>query len=226
MRRTAPTTDAARITELFARPEPAYTSAEVVRLLGVSEDQLQDAIAKGAITTEENDAGEIVIAWDDVALLALDEWTPRMIEAALRPTATDVIPLLNQHRLVRVSLPIYLLRLLDHQARFASGTRHVPRNASDIIEQVLHDWANTLSSASINEEITGFAEALAYPTCTPRTGRNHPRCRYCGTVISQTGCEVCQSCKARHEPNEHQGEYGLPELEEEDDRDGPTSKNP
>jgi hypothetical protein len=190
-----------------------------VQLLGISENQLRDAIATGSVSTEASDTGAQVIPWEDVALLALEEWTPRMIEAALGHDADDVIPLLNQHRLIQASIPIYLIRLLDQLARFESATRHVPRNASDMIERILHEFANTQAAAAIDAEIPGFAQALTYPHFTPRsTGLLWLRCRYCGIAISEPVREVCRTCEGRHEPKEHLGEYGLPELEEEDEQ--------
>jgi len=127
--------DSERIVELFARRQPVYGTAEVVQLLGISEAQLLDAIATGSVGTEASETGAQVIPWEDVANLALEEWTPRMIAAALGHDAEDVLPPLNQHRLIQVSLPLYLIRLLDQLARIESATRHVPRNASDIIER-------------------------------------------------------------------------------------------
>jgi hypothetical protein len=211
--------DRERIVELFARRQPVYGTAEAVLLLGISEGQLLDAIATGSASTEASDTGAQVIPWEDIAILALEEWTPRMIEAALHDDVDDVIPLLNQHRLIQVSLPIYLIRLLDHLARFESATHHVPRNASDMIERVLHEFANTQAAAVIDAEIPGFAQALTYPYFTPRrTGLLWLRCRYCGIAISEPVREVCRTCEGRHEPKEHLGEYGLPELEEEDEQ--------
>jgi hypothetical protein len=138
-----------------------------------------------------------------------------MIQAALHRDDTDAIPLLNQHRLIRISLPIYQIRLLDYLARVESLTRHLPRNASDIIERVLHDYANTHDAAVIDTAIPGFAHALTYPYFTPRrTGLLWLRCRYCGIAISQPSRAVCRTCERRHEPDEHLGEYGIPELEQ------------
>jgi hypothetical protein len=223
--------DRERIIELFGRRQPVYSTAEVVGLLGISEGQLADAIAKDTVGTEANDVGAQVIPWEDVAILALEEWTPRMIEAALDGDR-DEIPLLNQHRLIRVSLPIYLIRLMDHLARFESTTRHVPRNASDIIERILHEFANAQDTAALDGEIPGFVQALDYPYFTlRRTGVLCLRCRYCGIAISEPVREVCRTCERRHEPNEHLGEYGLPELEEHDDaplqppKPAPTPQN-
>lgn len=217
MQRTAPTSDRQRIIALYAQRQPTYPFKDVLPLLGISDAQLRDAISRGVIATETNDLGQQVIAWAEVAALALEEWTPRMIEAALHHEADDV-PLLNQHRLIRVSLPIYQIRLLDHLARVASATRHVPRNASDILEHLLHDVANAQNTTAIDAEVPGYAQALTYPYFVPRrTGVLWLRCRYCGISITEPVREVCRTCEAHHEPNEHLGEYGIPELEEPDD---------
>lgn len=216
MRRPIPSSDASRIIELFARQQPAYGTVDVLRLLGINEAQLASAISEGAVAPEPNEIGASVIPWEDVAALALEEWTPRMIEAALRTEVSDIIPHLNQHRLIRISLPIYLIRLMDYLARFESATRHVPRNASDLIECVLHDFANTQDTVGIDREVHGYAQALTYPYFMPRrTGVLWLRCRYCGVAISEAVREVCRNCERHHEPNEHLGEYGLPELEEQ-----------
>jgi len=190
----------------------------VLRLLGISPEQLRSAIGKGVAEEHYNDRGDVVIPWEDVATLALEEWTPRMIEAALRHEADEVIPLFNQHRLIRVSLPIYLIRVLNYVAEFESASRHIPRNASDVLERVLHDFANTQDTAAIESEVSGYAQALTYPYFTPRrTGLLWLRCRYCGIAISEPVREVCRNCEHHHEPNEHLGQYGLPELEEPDE---------
>lgn len=207
--------DRERIIELFARRQPTYTRAAVLRLLGITPEQLTAAITSGSVTPEENEAGDPVIPWDDVATLALEEWTPRMIAAAVHDESPDVLPLLNQHRLIRISLPIYLIRLIDHLARVDSATHHLPRNASDIIERALHDVANTHDATAVDAAIPGFAQARTYPYFTPRhTGVLWLRCRYCGISISEPVREVCRPCERRHEPNEHLGEYGIPALDE------------
>lgn len=225
MHRTAPAapwSDRQRIIDLFAQRQATYTNADAVRLLGISDAALTAAITAGTVATETNDVGARVIPWEDVAVLALEQWTPRMIQAALRGDADDAIPLLNQHRLIRISVPIYQIRLLDYLARVESARRHHALNASDIIERVLHDFANTHDAAVIDAEIPGFAHALTYPYFTPRhTGLLWLRCRYCGIAISQPSRAVCRPCERHHEPNEHLGEYGLPELEESDEPHAP-----
>lgn len=211
---TPPASDKDRIVELYLRREPAYRREDVLRLTTITDADLDRAIADGDVTAEPFRDGE-VFAWADVAHLALERWTPRMVEAALG-YASDVIPHLNQHRLIRVSLPIYLIRMLDHLARVASVNVNVPRNASDVIEEQLSMLAGSLDPTVMEEHIEGFREALHFPRYTPRGGA-WLRCRYCDVLNDEGAREVCRECTRRHEPDEHLGKYGLPELEKTSD---------
>jgi hypothetical protein len=215
--------DRQRIILLFAHRQPTYAPSDVLQLLGITHEELQTAITNGVISEQHNDQGAKVIPWDDVAGLALERWTPRMIQAALHTESDPGIPLLNQHRLIQVSLPIYLIRFLDYRARQESANR-LPRNASDILEHILHDVANTQDTAAIDAEVAGYAQALTYPYFVPRrTGILWLRCRYCGIAISEAVREVCRTCERRHEPKEQLGEYGIPELEEHHDPQPPPA---
>jgi hypothetical protein len=187
-----PSLRADRIIELFARRQPAYARTDVLRLIGISDAQLDDAIANGTIHVEPNDRGTSVVPWDDVAALALEEWTLRMIEAALGEDALSVIPPLNQHHVIPVTLPAHLIRFVGLLARQAPA-----RNASDIIERILHDHANT-NPLAIDVEIHGFRQALQYPYYTHRDGAAR-RCRYCDLALTGRA-DICRGCKERHEP--------------------------
>jgi hypothetical protein len=37
------------------------------------------------------------------------------------------------------------------------------------------------------------------------------RCRYCNVATTEAVREVCRACSAHHEPDEHMGEYGVPQ---------------
>lgn len=200
-----------RIIELYARPQPAYTNAEVMRLLGLNETEFERCVKQLVFGPEPNDRGATVIRWEDVAHLGLEQWTPRMVQAALGNRASEIIPPLNQHVLIRVSLPVYLIRYLDYRARQES-VDFTPRNASDIIEALLHNDADSGEAQTIDMEIPGFVQALRYPYYDASGGTFH-RCRYCDISITEPARAVCKACEARHEPNEHLGEYGLPGLE-------------
>lgn len=207
-------TDRERIIELFVCPDAVYARRDAARLLGVDAAVLDAAIAEGTITLKEDERGRPLVAWDDVASLALDEWTPRMIQAALGDEFADVIPDRNQHRIVQVSLPRYQIRLLDYLARAASAGHRVPRNVSDVLESLVREHARNLAVAALDVDMPGFAEALRYPRFMARSSSIRRRCRYCDTPTAEAAREVCRPCEARHEPKEYKGEYGLPELGE------------
>src|SRR5256885_14695980 len=122
-------TDRERIIALFASPDAVYNVRDAARLLMIDSAQLEAAIDERRIALEKDERGTPLIPWDDVARLALKEWTPRMVQAALERDLADAIPYRNQHRTMQVSLPRYQIRLLDYLARAASTEHRVPRNA-------------------------------------------------------------------------------------------------
>lgn len=210
-------TDRERIIALFASPDAVYNVHDAARLLRIDSAQLQAAIDESRIALEKDERGTPLIPWDDVARLALKEWTPRMVQAALESDLADAIPYRNQHRTMQVSLPRYQIRLLDYLARAASTEHHVPRNASDILERILHEHANSLDVAALDVEMPGFAEAIRYPFFITQGSSIRRRCRYCDTPTFGAAREVCRPCEKRHEPKQYKGEYGLPELDEQHD---------
>lgn len=205
-------TAADQIRALFLRAQPAYTHAEVLDLLGIAAEILDAAIRDGEITPQPNDCGTTVLLWEDVAHLALEQWTLRMIHIALGTSAAAVIPHLNQHATIRVSLPHYQIRLLDHEARCASEGHRLPRNASDILTTIIEEWLNAQDLTTLEASIPGISQAITFPYYTPRG--NYHRCRYCDVAITELARAVCNACVAHHEPKEHVGEYRLPALEE------------
>jgi hypothetical protein len=224
--------DRQRIIELFATARPAYSRADVMRLTRVTEAELQEAGASLAITMRRR-GDEEWIEWDDVAQLALDGWTPRMIAAALGRQEDDVVPYLNRFRLVELQLPIYQLRVLHYLAERQSQGRGVPRNASDIIEEELAALASEVDPEEADAAIPGFRDALRFPysldqapdqaadqapdQAPDRAAVQDYDCRYCGLPVSVKGAEICDECNRRHHPEIQLGEYGLPALEEHDE---------
>lgn len=199
MRRDEPAfvPDRDRIIELFVKRQPAYAREDVLRLLQISEDEIDVAVAEGSVAPEHNDAGAMVIPWEDVAHLALEHWTPRIIEAALGTAAEEVIPHLNQHRPIQITLPIYLIRYLHHRA-LQESRDGIPRNASDIIEALLHNDAGATEPQQLEVDIPGFLAALRYPYYIP-TPTSMRRCRYCDITITEPARAVCTTCEQRHE---------------------------
>jgi hypothetical protein len=210
-------TDRALIRELFIQRVPLYSFADALRLARTGEAEVDAAIRAGDITTETF-SGRLVIPWDDVARLALDRWTPRMINGALGSTdRLPVIPLLNRVQQIEVFLPVYQIRLLHYLAEMERAQFRAPLNASDVLEQRLLDLASAVDADELELAIPGFRAALDYPYFIPRADdRFTAFCWYCGRVSDVPGRQVCTDCHGRHEPRPHLGEDGIPELDQEE----------
>ncbi|HUP60742.1 MAG TPA: hypothetical protein VNA69_10025 [Thermoanaerobaculia bacterium] len=210
-------TDRALIRELFIERVPLYSFADALRLTRTTQVEVEAALAAGEIATEIF-GGRPLVPWDDVAKLALDRWTPRMIDGALG--ATDrlaVTPLLNRVQQIEVFLPVYQIRLLHYLAEMERGQFRARLNASDVLERHLLDLAGAVNADELELAIPGFRAALHYPYFIPRgDDRFTAFCWYCGRVSDVPGRQVCTDCHGRHEPRPHLGEDGIPELDQEE----------
>jgi hypothetical protein len=209
--------DRALIRELFIQRVPLYSFADALRLTRTGQIEVDAAIAAGGITTETF-RGRLVISWDDVAGLALDRWTPRMINGALGSTdCLPVIPLLNRVQQIELFLPVYQIRLLHYLAEMERGQFRAALNASDVLERHLLDLASAVNADELELAIPGFRAALDYPYFIPRENDwSTAFCWYCGRVSDVPGRQVCTECHRRHEPRPHLGEDGIPELDREE----------
>ncbi len=208
--------DRALIRELYVKRVPLYSFADALRLTRTTQEEIDAAIGVGAVATETF-GGQLAIPWDDVAKLALDRWTPRMINGALGSTdRLAVIPLLNRVQQIEVFLPVYQIRLLHYLAEMDRGPFRARLNASDVLERHLLDLAGAVNADELELAIPGFRAALHYPYFIPRDDdRFTAFCWYCGRVSDVPGRQVCTECHGRHEPRPHLGEDGIPELDQE-----------
>jgi hypothetical protein len=209
--------DRALIRELFIQRVPLYSFGDALRLTRSAQAEVDAAIAAGDISTETF-SGRLVIPWDDVAKLALDRWTPRMINGALGSVdRLSVIPLLNRVQQIEVFLPVYQIRLLHYLAEIERGLFRARLNASDVLERHLLDLASAVNADELELAIPGFRTALHYPYFIPREDdRFTAFCWYCGRVSDVPGRQVCTDCHGRHEPRPHLGQDGIPELDQEE----------
>jgi hypothetical protein len=210
-------TDRALIRELFIERVPLYPLTDALRLTRTTHDEVDAAIADGAIATEAF-GGQVVIPWDDVGRLALNRWTPRMINGALGSLdRLRAIPLLNRVQQIEVFLPVYQIRLLHYLADVERGQFRARLNASDVLERHLLDLASSINADVLELAIPGYRAALDYPYFIQRDDDwSTVFCWYCGRVSDVPGRQVCTDCHERHEPRPHLGEDGIPELDREE----------
>lgn len=209
-------TDRALIRELFVQRRPEYSLDDARRLTRSAEAEISVAIDEGEIEPLRKADG-FLFSWDDVALLALRRWTPRMIDGALDVVHRDTVPRLNRVRQIQVQLPLYQIRLLHVLAESRRAGFRGRLNASDVLEHELLEVALSADGAEIEAEIPGFRAALQYPYFIPREDDWATAfCRFCGRLSGIAGREMCDDCKLRHEPQMHLGEHGVPELDREE----------
>lgn len=210
-------TDRVLIRELYIKRVPLYSITDALRLTRTTEAELEATLSAGAVASESF-GGRITIPWDDVAALALERWTPRMIDGALGSVdRLAVIPLLNRIQQIEVFLPVYQVRLLHYLAETERGHFRARLNASDVLERHLLDVASAVNADEIELAIPGFRTALHYPYFIPRDDDWFTAfCWYCGRVSDVPGRQVCTDCHRRHEPRPHLGEDGIPELDVEE----------
>jgi hypothetical protein len=209
-------TDRTLIRELFVKRRPHYSLEDACRLTRSAEAEISAAIDEGEFEPLDMGSG-FVFSWDDVALLALRRWTPRMIDGALDVVHRDTVPRLNRVRQIQVQLPLYQIRLLHVLAEQRRADFRGRLNASDVLEHELLEVALSADAEEMEAEIPGFRAALQYPYFIPREDDWATAfCRFCGRVSGVAGRERCDDCKLRHEPQMHLGEHGVPELDREE----------
>src|SRR6266545_3579322 len=162
-RAAPPADDAALLFELFANRQRTYDEAAVLRLTRATPALLECAIDEQVIEpVQKGRAREF--AWEDVALLALERWAPRMIAEVLGSS----LPYLNQIRLIRVVLPLYQIRFM-HWLAVSSNEPGRPRlNVSDVLESEIGLAAAGANLVRVERHIPGFTAAMQFPSFEQR----------------------------------------------------------
>lgn len=146
---------AARIRSIFLHPHPYVTKRHAAALLGWPMGELQVAIAKCEVDTEETCRG-LRIPLSEVAMIARERWQPVMIQDALGETAKAILPsaLLTQPITLRVSK--YIIAALE----FVALKEGVPVDviAARYLDRVAIEHCDELSST-----IADFSRALSWP---------------------------------------------------------------
>jgi hypothetical protein len=155
-------TDKFLIIELFAERRPHYGHDDVLRLTHSSEAEIAAAVETGDLQPYRKD-GQLRYGWEEVATFALRRWTPRMISEALGTAYESAVPALNRLKVIRLELPLYQIRMLHRLAEAERDGFRSSLNASDVVEQLLVDLANSVDADEMEEAIPGFRAALQYP---------------------------------------------------------------
>jgi hypothetical protein len=190
--------DSSGVLQLFVRRRAFYRLADVRRLLRLSAERLEQAIAEGAAEVV-SDGTSMRIAWEDVAALALTHWTPRRIASLLAGAGhAGALPPLNQWRTITVELPVYQIRLLHHLAERRSTPGAPPLAASDVLEYELGALAFEEDVTAIDRVIPGFAAAANYPSLQDQPQATQG-CVFCG-ADGGAAQDICTACRVRHVP--------------------------
>jgi hypothetical protein len=209
--------DRARIRELFVKRKPFYALADVLRLTRSMDAEIAAAVTEGAVDPVRDDTG-LRFSWDDVVLLALRRWTPRMIHGALDVSYRDVVPPLNRVKQIVVHLPLYQIRLLHVLAESGRAGFRGRLNASDILEHELVEVASSMDADAIEIEIPGLARRSAIPTScrATMTGQSRPAASAGPSRASQDARCATTACTGTSRRCTS-GEHGIPELDKENE---------
>lgn len=144
-----------RIRDIFLQPRHHYDVAETATLLGYSHEEIVTAISRGDLALEG--AGEIPrVAWEELALAAVERWPQEVIEDALGDDLASVVPELVRLTELRVRVPRYGVIVLGRLAQREGTT------ISDIVARQLLDLAVDECDA-LGQSVTGLDAAVRWP---------------------------------------------------------------
>jgi hypothetical protein len=140
------------IRALFLEGKSHYSLAEAATLLRWSKGKLAEEIAASELRPIDADA---IVPWRVVAVFAVTEWSPEMIEDAL---GAEIIVLPDLLRLgeLCIRLPRYQIVALEAAARRSTAT------ISEYLSQYLLDQTCTEAPALVRT-VEGFREAYIWP---------------------------------------------------------------
>lgn len=153
----------------FSLPAQASVAVEeVAELLGIAVD-----IFREVLRAEESEPVDGTILWTEAAGYLLDAWPRADILDALGAEASALLP--SQFQLVSVtwSLPIFLVRAIEHQAMTIwTSTARLPgrsvtggpssRHVQDYVSDVLFNEIQPETVRALEHD-SGFAAAYRYP---------------------------------------------------------------
>jgi hypothetical protein len=139
------------IRQLFLEARGSYSIHDAAKLLGTSADAVESWIDVG-----ELEASGGAIPWSEVASFALDFWSQELVEEALGADLANAIPELLRLSDLEVRLPRMQVITLERLAALDGET------VSAVLARELRDLVS-VHSEWLSLEVTGFAEAMAWP---------------------------------------------------------------
>lgn len=147
---------AERIRSIFLQDQPHVTIETAARLLGMSDDEIAQAIDGGEIDVTTTCSGAMIDA-HELATQALCRWPVTTIEDALGSHAALVMPAGVRTRRITVRLPRYIIAAV---ARLAEDRG---QSVDALLACELGDLA-VLHRDQLAAVIRGFAEAIDWPS--------------------------------------------------------------
>jgi hypothetical protein len=148
-------TDAANVRRLFLHPQPTYPIAEAAVLLGIDWRDMRGWIESGELEGVESDEG-LVLPWGELVSFAMDFWSQETVEEALGEEVAHALPELLRLTDLEVRIPRFEVAALERVAARDGKT------VDALLARELLDFASS-HATWLAAEITGFAEALAWP---------------------------------------------------------------
>lgn len=159
------TSDAKLMRELIIRRQSHYSVEDAARLLRLRRSVIRRLVSENVLAPVYDNAAPI--PWHDLVHVAVTErWTPRLFAEALEDAPPAAFPASLRFTDVALRLPQYLTHALDALALLRGRTTGLPLNASDIAEEALAAYLESIS----DEE----AEQLASQAPSVREARQWP----------------------------------------------------
>lgn len=145
---------------IFLQKRSTYSPSEAARVLSMPRKTIVSMIESYALDAETKVRKNHYIPWAAIAQVALDRFTIGHLIEALGKQATEIIPpLLFPAEPMQVTLPIYLVKLLEHRAAEQGIT--TDECLAMMLRSYVEDSFKSLDA--MEKAIPGFLDALCFP---------------------------------------------------------------
>lgn len=150
-----------RLRRIFLQKRPSYSPTEAAKVLGMPRPQVVGMIDAREVDAEPKVTTTYRLPWLSVAEVAMQRYSVDDLIAALGKQAANVVPpLLFPSDPIQVTLPLYLVRLLEYLAAYEKVT------VDEALASLLRAYTEELSLPTpqqIEEAIPGFHAAFMFP---------------------------------------------------------------